>query len=122
VPVSAGTGTATALRGGIVESRAAQGITSFRAGDRVGSHRHHGRRYSTYSVAIGAGLVANVVNGTLTGFGLEPTTPVLVGRGGQVSHADRRRPALVWVAPIAGAAAAAGAVATSVVLRHRRAA
>ena len=100
----------------------AQGITSCRAGDRVGPHRRYGRRYPTYSLVIGAGLVANVVNGTLVGFGLEPTTTVLVTRSGHVANADRRRPALVWVGPIAGAAAAAGAVATGVVLRHRRAA
>ena len=74
-------------------------------------------------MSIGAGLVVNVINGRVTGFGLEPTTDLLVTRRGHIVHPDRRRPVLVWAAPIAAtAAAAAGAVATGVVLRHRRAA
>jgi hypothetical protein len=92
-------------------------------GDPIGAYRRHGRRYSSYSLAIGAGLVANVVNGRLAGFGLEPCTSVVVSRDGHVVHLDRRRPVLVWAGPLAGAAAAAaGAVATGVVLRSRRAA
>jgi hypothetical protein len=103
------------------------GITTHQQGDLVGPYRRHGRRYPSYSRAIGAGFVANVVNGTLVGFGLEPCTDVLVGLDGHVTLVGRRRPALVWAAPLAGAAAAAGAVAagavaTGVVLRHRRAA
>ncbi len=98
-------------------------ITTGRAGERVGAFRRHGRRHPTYSLAIGGGLVANVVDGTLAGFGLEPCTDTLIARDGHVTHRDRRRPMLVWAAPLAGAAAAAaGAVATGVVLRHRRAA
>jgi hypothetical protein len=97
-------------------------ITAGRAGERVGALRRHGRRYASYSQRIGGGLVANVVDGVLVGFGLEPCTSVLVDEDGRVAFRERRRPALVWVAPLAGAAAAAGAVATGVVLRHRRAA
>ena len=98
-------------------------LRTARAGDLVGPYRRHGRRYVSYSVSIGAGLVVNVVNGRVTGFGLEPATDLLVTRRGHIGHPDRRRPVLVWAAPIAAtAAAAAGAVATGVVLRHRRAA
>src|SRR5690242_5467787 len=94
------------------------GITTARAGDHVGTYRRRGRRYATYSREIGAGLVANVVDGWLMGFGLEPTTAVLVRRDGHVEVGDRRLAVLVWAAPLAGAAA--GAVATRAVLRHRR--
>jgi hypothetical protein len=94
-------------------------ITAGRAGERIGSHRRHGRRYPTYSQIIGGGFVANVVDGVLVGFGIEPSTDVLVDRQGRITHRDRRRPVLVWVAPIAGAAAA-GAMATGAILRHRR--
>lgn len=98
-------------------------VRTARAGDPVGPYRRHGRRYPSYSLAIGGGLVVNVVNGRVAGFGLEPTTDLFVSPDGHFVHRDRRRPALVWAAPLAAtAAAAAGAVATSVVLRHRRAA
>ncbi len=95
-------------------------ITMAKVGDEVGGCRRRGRRYGTYSIEIGAGLLANVVDGRLTGFGLEPTTDVLVRRDGRVEVNGRRLPVLVWAAPLAGAAA--GAVATRVVLRHLRAA
>jgi hypothetical protein len=104
-------------------------ITAGRAGERVGSHRRYGRRYTTYSQVIGGGFVANVVDGRLVGFGTEPCTDLVIELDGRIIHRDRRRPVLVWAAPIAGAAAAAagamaaaaaGAMATSAILRHRR--
>ena len=96
-------------------------ITAGRAGEQVGSHRRYGRRYTTYSQVIGGGFVANVVDGTLVGFGTEPCTGIVIELDGRIVHRDRRRPVLVWAAPIAGAAAAAaGAMATSAILRHRR--
>jgi len=91
-------------------------IVSKRAGEAVESIWRRGRRHSTFTIAIGGGFYANVVDGVFVGFGLEPVAgPVL-------SAPVHRRPVLAWAAPIAGAAAAAGAVATGFVLRHRRAA
>lgn len=100
-------------------------IRTRRVGEHIGAYRRHGRRYASYSLAIGGGLVANVVDGTLTSFGLEPCTAVLIGQNGNVVGGEQRRPVLEWAAPLAGAAAAAAAgvmAATGAVLRHRRAA
>jgi hypothetical protein len=56
------------------------------------------------------------VNGVLVGFGLEPVDgPDVTG-----SAPSRHHLALLWAAPLAGAAA--GAVATGLMWRHRRAA
>lgn len=86
-----------------------------RSGAVVGTVRRRGRRLDTYAVAIGGGLHANVVDGVLVGFGLEPIGPVIM----RPAH-ERRLPVIAWAGPIAGAAAAGAAVATGFVLRHRR--
>jgi hypothetical protein len=93
-------------------------ILGKRAGDPVEGFWWRGRRHSTFSQCVGGGLRANVVNGVLVGFGLEPIDGLDVTGPG----ATRHHLVLLWAAPLAGAAAAAGAVATSLVWRHRRAA
>lgn len=88
--------------------------------------RHFGRRVSSYAREIPGGLFANVRDGRIVGVGIEPIGDVVVERDGRVvgleSSWHRARPArLVWVAPLAGAAA--GAVATGIAWRrHARAA
>jgi hypothetical protein len=96
-------------------------LTAGRRGDRVGWYRHRGRRYRSYSRAVGGGLVVNVVEGRIVGFGLEPCTDVVIEATGRVVPRGARVTAL-WAAPLAGVAAAGavGAVATRVALRHRR--
>jgi len=90
-------------------------ILSKQAGDLVEAIWWRGRRRATFSQGVGGGLRANVVKGMLVGFGLEPVDgpdlPV---------PAARHHLVLLWAAPIAGAAAAAGAVATGLVWRHHR--
>jgi hypothetical protein len=88
------------------------------AGTDVGAVRRRGRRLDTYSLELGGGLRANVVQGTLVGFGLEPVGVLVAQRHLRLDHGRR---ALAWAAPIAGTVAAAGAaVATGLVIRHRR--
>src|SRR5262249_24046030 len=96
-------------------------ITAGRRGDRVGWYRHRGRRYRSYSRAVGAGLVVNVVEGRIVGFGLEPCTDVVIDAPGRVVPRDGGRVTPLWAAPLAGvdAAGAVGAVATRVALRRR---
>ena len=93
-------------------------ILGKRAGDPVEAIWWRGRRRSSFSQCVGGGLRANVVEGVLVGFGLEPVDgPDMVSL-----PAPRHYVALLWAAaPLAGAAAA-GAVATGLVWRHRRAA
>jgi hypothetical protein len=91
-------------------------ITGVAAGAPVGPIWRRGRRVDTYARALGGGLHANVVDGTLVGFGLEPIDGPVIG----ADHPGRRRVVVAWAAPIAGVAA--GAVATTFVLRHRHAA
>lgn len=96
-------------------------------GSRMGAVRHHGRRCGTYARELGGGLYANVVDGSVTGLGIEPTGEWLVHRDGRMEQLDiRRRLSLAWAAPIAGAAiggaAIAAGVTAGVVRRHRRAA
>ena len=90
-------------------------ILGKRAGDAVDAVWWHGRRRTTFSQGVGSGLRANVVGGVLVGFGLEPI------EGPDVPGPARHHLALLWAAPLAGAAAA-GAVATGLVWRHLRAA
>jgi hypothetical protein len=98
-------------------------VISQRAGAVVGAIRRRGRRLDTYSLELGGGLRANVVQGRLVGFGLEPVGVVVHQRhlrlgDGRLGHGRR---AIAWAAPIAGTVAAAGAaVATGLVIRHRR--
>jgi hypothetical protein len=92
-------------------------VTTLRAGDRVGSVRRRGRRLETYALQIGGGLCLNVVDGRMVNVGLEPVGPVVTG-----STHRRRHLRVVWAAPLGAAAAGAAAVATGIVLRHRRAA
>ena len=92
-------------------------ILGKRAGDPVEAVWWRGRRRTTFSQSVGGGLRANVVGGVLVGFGLEAVD------GPDVSSlAPRHHLVMLWAAPLAGAAAAAGAVATGLVWRHRRAA
>ncbi len=84
-------------------------------GDAAGTVRRRGRRLDTYAVAIGGGLFANVANGRVVGFGIEPVGPVL--HAGPVPK--KRHLALALAAPIGAAAAAGAAVAAGLVLRHR---
>jgi len=88
-------------------------ILGKRAGDAVEAVWWRGRRRSTFSQSVGGGLRVNVVNGVLVGFGLEPVD-------GPDVTAVAPRHHLLWAAPLAGAAA--GAVATGLMWRHRRAA
>lgn len=89
-------------------------ILGKRAGDPVEAVWWRGRRRTTFRLPLGGGLRANVVDGVLVAFGLEPIAgPELVG-------VTRPRHLVLWAAPLAGAAA--GAVATGLVWRHRRAA
>ncbi len=92
-------------------------ILGRQAGDPVEAVWWRGRRRSTFSQSIGGGLRVNVVNGVLVGFGLEPVDgPDVSGLASPRHHLK-----LLWAAaPLAGAAA--GAVATGLVWRHRRAA
>jgi hypothetical protein len=91
-------------------------ILGKRAGDQVDAVWWRGRRRSTFSQCIGGGLRLNVVNGVLVGFGLEPVDgPDVTGPAPSRHHL-----VLLWAAPLAGAAA--GAVATGLMWRHRRAA
>jgi hypothetical protein len=90
-------------------------ILGKRAGDAVDAVWWRGRRRTTFSQALGAGLRANVIDGVLVGFGLEPIA------GPELPGPARHHLTLMWAAPLAGAAAA-GAVATGLVWRHRRAA
>jgi hypothetical protein len=92
-------------------------IVGRRAGDPVEAVWWRGRRRTTFTQSVGGGFRANVVDGVLVGFGLEPVAGPDVSPFGPRHHV-----ALLWAAPIAGAAAAAGAVATGLVWRHRRAA
>jgi hypothetical protein len=89
-------------------------ILGKRAGDPVEAVWWRGRRRPTFSQPIGGGLRANVVNGVLVGFGLEPVD------GPELPGLPRPRHLVLWAAPLAGAAA--GAVATGLMWRHRRAA
>jgi hypothetical protein len=91
-------------------------ILGRRAGDPVEAIGWRGRRRSSFSQCVGGGLRANVVDGVLVGFGLEPVDGLEL-----VAATPRHYVALLWAAPLAGAAAA-GAVATGLVWRHRRAA
>lgn len=92
-------------------------ILNKRAGDPVEAVWRHGRRRATFAQSIGGGMYANVVDGVLVGFGLEPVAGPFVPSLPPVRH----HAVLVWAGPIAGAAAAAaGAVATGLMLRHRR--
>jgi len=93
-------------------------IVTKRAGDRVDAVWRHGRRHDTFARAVGTMLYANVVDGVLVCFGVEPVVEPII----PAPPPPHRRAVLVWAGPIAGAAAAAGAVATGWVLRHRRAA
>jgi hypothetical protein len=88
-------------------------ILGKRAGDPVEAVWWRGRRRATFSQAVGGGLRANVVNGMLVGFGLEAV------EGPELPALPRPRHLALW-APLAGAAA--GAVATGLMWRHRRAA
>ena len=91
-------------------------ILEKRAGDLVDAIWRRGRRRATFAHGIGGGLYANVVDGVLVGFGLEPIAGPFVP-----TRVSRHNIVLVWAAPVAGAAAAAaGAVATGLVWRHRR--
>jgi len=90
-------------------------ILSKRAGDPVEAIWWRGRRRSSFSQCVGGGLRVNVVNGVLVGIGLEPVD----GPDVPVPGSPRHHVALLWAAPLAGAAAAA---ATGLVWRHRRAA
>jgi hypothetical protein len=91
-------------------------ILGKRAGDSVDAVWWRGRRRTTFSHYVAAGLRANVVNGVLVGFGLEPVDgPEVTGPASSRHHG-----AFLWAAPLAGAAA--GAVATGLMWRHRRAA
>ncbi len=88
-----------------------------RAGEPVEAMWRHGRRRATFAQDIGGGMYANVVDGVLVGFGIEPVAGPFVSTMSPVRH----HAVLVWAAPLAGAAAAAaGAVATGLMLRHRR--
>jgi hypothetical protein len=92
-------------------------ILNKRAGDPVEAMWRRGRRRATFALSVGGGLYANVVDGVLVGFGLEPVAGPFVSPLQPVRH----HAVLAWAAPLAGAAAAAaGAVATGLVLRHRR--
>jgi hypothetical protein len=94
-------------------------ILNKRAGDPVDAIWRYGRRRATFVQGIGGGLCANVVDGVLVGFGLEPVAGPFV----PALHPAKHHGVLNWAAPIAGAAAAAaaaGAVATGLVWRHRR--
>ena len=102
-------------------------ILGKRAGDSVDAVWQRGRRRATFTQIVGGGLYANVVDGVLVGFGLEPVAgpvvaaPVRLASAATSTAPVRHHGVLVWAAPIAGAAAAgaAGAVATGIVLRHR---
>ena len=91
-----------------------------RAGQPWGAHRHHGRRYPSYSRELGGGLFANVV----TSVGVEPVGDWVVRRSGRVEAlvpaARPSRPTLVWAAPLATAAIGGAAFAASFALRHGR--
>jgi hypothetical protein len=95
-----------------------------RAGQPWGAHRHHGRRYPSYSRELGGGLFANVVNGVVTSVGVEPVGDWVVRRSGRVEAlvpaARPSRPTLVWAAPLATAAIGGAAFAASFALRHGR--
>jgi hypothetical protein len=91
------------------------------AGEQVDAYRRRGRRYHSYARSIGGGLYANVVDGRLAGFGVEPVADVVVALDGQSQYIDRRPvPVLAWAAPLGAAAAAGAAVATGYVLRRTR--
>ena len=47
-------------------------ILNKRAGDSVEAIWRHGRRRATFAQSIGGGFYANVVDGVLVGFGVEP--------------------------------------------------
>jgi hypothetical protein len=89
-------------------------ILGKRAGDPVEAVWWRARRRTTFRQSVGGGLRANVVDGVLVGFGLEPIA------GPEVAGVPRPRHRVLWAAPLAGAAA--GAVATRLVWRHLRAA
>ncbi len=95
-----------------------------RAGQPWGAHRHHGRRYPSYSRELGGGLFANVVNGVVTSVGVEPVGDWVVRRSGRVEAlvpaARPARPTLVWAAPLATAAIGGAAFAAGFALRHGR--
>lgn len=87
------------------------------AGVEVDVYRRRGRRYHSYARSVGGGLYANVVDGRLVGFGLEPVADVVVALDGQIQYVDRRPvPVLAWAAPLGAAAA----MATGYVLRRAR--
>lgn len=96
-------------------------LVTLGAGAAVDAVRRRGRRYPSYAQAIGGGLYANVVDGRLVGFGIEPVAPVVIDREGRITSIDRRPvPVLAWAAPLGAAAAAGAAVATGYVLRRSR--
>ena len=93
-------------------------ILNKRAGDQVDAIWRRGRRRATFAQSIGGGLYANVIDGVLVGFGLEPVAGPFVS----APVPPRHHAVPVWAAPLAGAAAAAaaaGAVATGLLWRHR---
>jgi hypothetical protein len=94
-------------------------LAALRAGDVLGPAHRRGRRFHNYSVALGGGLFVNVDRDRLTCVGIEPVAAPVVSPAALSPHAWRP---LVWVGPLAGAAAAGAAVVTSVALWHRRAA
>jgi hypothetical protein len=87
--------------------------------------RRHGRRLRSFAREIGGGLYENVVSGRVVSVGLEPVGEWIVHRDGHVELFDRSRrhvAVLAWAAPVAGAAVTGGAVALTLLRRHRRAA